>query len=110
MRATHFRREIYTADGIFTLRQLVEKRLERQENMALGIIDLKNAYHADPREIVMASLRWTGVPEARMMTFEGTRDDNNGRVVRGTGMSEQFRVNVENNRVRRFAVVERVDK
>ena len=37
-----FRRE--TADGMFTLRQLVEKRLVGQENMAFGFIDLEKAY------------------------------------------------------------------
>ena len=31
-----FRRGIDTVDGMFTLRQLVEKKLEGQENMALG--------------------------------------------------------------------------
>ena len=40
-----FRRGRGMADGMFTLRQLVEKRLEGQENMAL----------------VMATLRWVGV-------------------------------------------------
>ena len=36
-----------TADGMFTVRQLVEKRLEGQENMDM--------------------LRWMGVPEVRRM-------------------------------------------
>ena len=37
-----------TADGMFTLRQLVEKRLEGPENMALGIIALEKAYGTVP--------------------------------------------------------------
>ena len=36
-----FRRGRGTADGMFTLKQLVEKRLDGQENMALGFIYLE---------------------------------------------------------------------
>ena len=43
-----FRRGRGTADGMFTLRQLVEKRLAGQENMALGFIDLEKAYDTVP--------------------------------------------------------------
>ena len=48
-------------DGMFVLRQLVEKRLEVQSGMALGFVDLQNAYNTVPREMVMATLRWMGV-------------------------------------------------
>ena len=49
---------------MFPLRQLVERRLEGQGDMAVGFVDLENEYEV-PRESVMATLRWTGVPEAR---------------------------------------------
>ena len=38
-----FRRGRGMADGMFTLKQLVEKKLEGQKNMALGFIDLETA-------------------------------------------------------------------
>ena len=37
------------ADRMFTPRRLVEKKLEGQENMALGFIDLQKAYDTVPR-------------------------------------------------------------
>ena len=52
-----FRRGRGTADGMFTVRQLVEKKLERQENMALGFIDLEKAHETVSRNMAMATLR-----------------------------------------------------
>ena len=62
-----FRRGRDTADGMFTLRQLVKKKVEGQENMALGFIDLEKAYDTVPIDMAMATLRWMGVPEAESM-------------------------------------------
>ena len=41
------------------------KRLEGQETVALGFIDLAKAFDTVPREKVMAKLRWMGVPYAK---------------------------------------------
>ena len=65
-----FKRGRSTADGMFTLRQLVGKKLEGQEIMALWFIDLEKAYDTVPRD--MATLRWMGVPEAEVRMVEGT--------------------------------------
>ena len=46
-----------------TLRKLFEKRLEGQENMAVGFIDLEEAYDTVPREMAMATLMWMAVPD-----------------------------------------------
>ena len=67
-----------TADGMFTLRQLVEKKLEGQENMALGFIDLEKAYDTVPRDVAMATLRWMGVPEVEVRMVEGTYEEKKG--------------------------------
>ena len=53
------------------LRQLVGKRLEVQGEMALVFVDLEKAYETVPREIVMATLRWMGVPEAEVRLVDG---------------------------------------
>ena len=53
-----------TADGMYVLRQMVEKRLEVQGSMALGFVDVEKAFDTVPREMVIATLRWMGVPES----------------------------------------------
>ena len=67
-----FRRGRGTTDGMFTLRHLVEKKLDGPENMALGIIDLETTYYTVPRDMAMATLRWICVPEAEVRMVEGT--------------------------------------
>ena len=51
-----FRKERGTSDGMYVLRQMVEKRLEVQGSMALGFVDLEKAFDTVPREMVMATL------------------------------------------------------
>ena len=43
---------------------MVEKRLDVQGSMGLGFVDLDKAFDTAPIEMVMATLRWMGVPEA----------------------------------------------
>ena len=83
-----------TADGMYVLRQMVEKRLDVQGNMAMGFVDLEKAFDTVPREMVMATLRWMGMPEAEVMMVEGTYEKATGRVVLGEGASEEFEVNI----------------
>ena len=61
-----------TAGGMYVLRQLVEKRLEVQDSMAMGFVDLEKAFDTVPREMVMATLWWMGVPEAEVRMVEST--------------------------------------
>ena len=75
---------------MFVQRQLVEKRLQLQGEMALGFVDLDNTV---PREMVM-TLRWLGVPEAEVKLAEGMYKGTKGRVLLCPGMSEEFSVNI----------------
>ena len=80
-----FRKGRGTTDGMFTLRQMVEKRLEMQGRMAVGFVDLEKAYDTVPREMVMATVRWMGSEievEARMV--EAMYERTKGRVVVGS--------------------------
>ena len=72
----------------------MEKKLEKQGNMCIGFVDEKKAFDTVSREMVMATLRWLGVPEAEVRMVEATYEQTYGRVIIGTGMSEQFSVNV----------------
>ena len=55
-----------TTDGMFSLRQLVETRLERQGHMALAFVDLEKAFDTVPRKMAIATLRWMGAPESEI--------------------------------------------
>ena len=46
------------------------------------------------KKMVMATLRWMGVPEAEVRMVEATYEQTNGRVIIGAGMSEQFSVKI----------------
>ena len=89
-----FRKGRGTTGGMFALRQMVEKRLEMQERMARGFVDLEKAYDTVPREMVMAKMRWMGVPEAKARMVEAMYERTKGRVVVGSGLSEEFPVNI----------------
>ncbi len=73
---------------------MVEKILEVQGSMALGFVDLEKAFDTVPREMVMATLRWMGVPEAEVRMFEGLYEKTRARVVVGEGASEAFEVKI----------------
>ena len=49
--------------------------------MALGFVDLEKAFDTVPREMVMATLRWMGVPEAEVRTVEGMYENTTAIVV-----------------------------
>ena len=69
-------------------------RLEVHGSMALGFVDLEKAFDTVPREMVMATLRWMGVPEAEVRMVEGTYEKTTARVVVGEGASEEFEVKI----------------
>ena len=73
---------------------MVEKRLEVQGSMALGFVDLEKAFDTVTREMVMATLRWMGVPEAEVRMVEGTYEKTTARVVVGERASEEFEVKI----------------
>ena len=58
-----FRKCRGTTDGMFILRQMVKKRLEINGSMAVGFMDSEKAYDTVPREMVVATGGWVGVPE-----------------------------------------------
>ena len=62
---------------------MVETRLVIQGSVALGFVDLEKAFDTVPREMVMATLRWMGVPEAEVMMVEGTNERTTARVLVG---------------------------
>ena len=51
-----FRKGRGTSDGMYVLRQMVERSLEVQVSMALGFVDLEKAFDTVPRQMVMATV------------------------------------------------------
>ena len=49
----------------------MEKRLGVQGEMALEFLNIEKVYDIVPIEIVMATLKWMGVPEAEVRLVEG---------------------------------------
>ena len=83
-----------SADGMCVLRQMVDKRLEVQRSMPLRFFDPDKAFDIVPREMVMTTLRWMGVPEAEVTMVEGTYEKTKARVLVGEGVSGEFEVNI----------------
>ena len=57
---------------MYVLRHMVENRLEVHDSMVLGFVDLENVSDTVPKEMVMVTLRWMGVPEAASRMGEGS--------------------------------------
>ena len=77
---------------MYVRRQIVEKRLDVQSSMALWFVDLEKGFDTVPREMVMATLRWMGEAEVRMV--EGCYEKATASVVEVEGASEEFEVNI----------------
>ena len=77
-----------TTNGMFTLRQLLAKGLEVHGEMALGVVDREKADDAVPREMLMATLRRMGMPDAGVGLVEGMLKGTKGRVLVGPEMLE----------------------
>ena len=89
-----FRKGRGTTDGMFSLRQLVEKRLEKKGHMALAFVDLEKAFDTVPRQMAITTLRWMGAPESEVNMVEAMYENAKARVVVGSGMSNEFQVNI----------------
>ena len=75
---------------MFALREMVEKRLEMQGRMPMGIVDLEKAYDTVPREMVLTTMRWMGMPEAEARMVEAMYERTKGRVLVESELSEEF--------------------
>ena len=51
----------------------------------MGFVNLEKAYDTVPREMVMAKIRWMGLPEAEARMVEAMYERIKGRVVVGSG-------------------------
>ena len=87
-----FRRGRGMMDGMFMLRQLMEKRLDMQGEMVFGFVDLEKAYDTVPRDC--DGVRWMRVLEAEVKLLEGFDDGAKGRVWVDPWTSAKFSVSI----------------
>ena len=89
-----FMKGLGTVDGIFSLRQVMEKYREKQKTLHMAFIDLEKAYDRIPRQEIWRCLREKGVIEKYVrMTMELYRNVKTS--VRCTlGKTENFQVKV----------------
>ena len=83
-----------TTEGMFVFKQLGEKRLEMQWRMAVRFVSPEKAYDTVTRKIVTATVRWMVVPEAEARMVKAMNEIIKGRVVVGSGLTEEFPVNI----------------
>ena len=87
-----FIKRVGTTDGIFTVRQMMEKCREKQQTLHMCFIDLEKAYDRIPRDEVWRCLRELDVPEKYVKIIKETYIDATTRVKSTVGVTDSFRV------------------
>ena len=89
-----FMKGVGTTDGIFTVRQMMEKCREKQQTLHMCFIDLEKAYDRIPRDEVRRVLRERNVPEKYVRIIQEIYMDVTTRVRSTVGMADSFRLQV----------------
>ena len=83
-----------TSDGIFCLRQVMEKFREKQRDLHVVFIDLEKAYDRVPRQEIWRSLREKMVPEKYVRMIQEMYRNAVTRVRSSVGETDGFEVKV----------------
>ena len=89
-----FMRGLGTVDGIFSLRQMIEKHREKQKPLHMAFIDLEKAYDRVPRQEIWRCLRVRGVTEKYVRMIRELYRDVKTSVRSTVGKTENFQVKV----------------
>ena len=89
-----FMKGLNTIDGIFSLRQTMEKCREKQKVLHMVFIDLEKAYDRVPRQEVWRALRERRIPEKYVRMIQQTYRDVKTRVRSTIGTTDSFEVKV----------------
>ena len=63
-------------DGLFIIRQIIEKRREFRKDVTFGFVDLEKAFDTVLRELAFAVMRWMEVGEAEVRIVDNVQGDN----------------------------------
>ena len=83
-----------TTDGIFCIRQLMEKFREKQQELHLVFIDLEKAYGRVPRQEIWRCLREKMVPEKYVRIIQEMYRNSCTRVRSSVGETDGFEIGV----------------
>ena len=89
-----FMKGLGTVDGVFSLRQIMEKYREKRKNLHMVFIDLEKAYDRVPREEVWRGLRERGVQEKYVRVIKECYRDVTTSVRSTVGKTDDFKVRV----------------
>ena len=67
-----FRKVRETDDGLFAIRQSIEKRRDFRKDLAVGFVDLEKVFDTMPRKLTFAVMRWMEDGEAEVRMDEET--------------------------------------
>ena len=83
-----------TTGVMLVIRQVQEKRLEKNKKVFMAFLDLEKAYDRVPREVVYWSLRKRGLPKYPVMMVEATYKGARTRVKTEYGKTDAFDIRV----------------
>ena len=89
-----FMKGVGTTDGIFAVRQIMEKCHERHKVLHMAFIDLDKTYDKIPRKEVWQCMRERYVPEKYVRYVQETYRDLNTRVRSAVSTTDSFGVGV----------------
>ena len=87
-----FMKGVGVTDGIFTVRQMMEKCRGKQQTLHMCFIDLEKAYDRIPRDAVWRGLRERNVPEKYVRIILETYMDVTTRVRSTVGVTDSWKV------------------
>ena len=89
-----FMKGVGTTDGIFAVRQMMEKHREKQQVLHMCFIDLEKAYDRVPSDELWRCLRERSVPEKYVRMIQETYRDVTTRVRSTFSITDCFKVQV----------------
>ena len=87
-----FRTGRQTGDNIFVVRNIIERKIEEDEELFLTFIDLRAAFDTIEREQIWKSLAELGVHQELIIITRSIYGTVNGRVQLAVGRSDVFRM------------------
>ncbi len=83
-----------TTEPVFALRQLQEKRREKNTDLHMLCVDLENAFDRIPRDLIWWCLKKKGVPEEYVNIVQDMYRSSKTQVVTQKGETEYFPIEV----------------